>query len=193
VLRLRRPSPESVRRILSEARDATPTYPEIGATNDRPLPAGYRHDEYRIVVGEGQAVFERAVQALRSWQAQLGAGIEVLPADAWVGRDETIVLLIRASGLWATAPCRVVYIIEEPDRFVFAYGTLPGHPERGEVAFAVTLEQTGEVDFRVWSFSHPVDPLARLGAPLTRRIQKLVTHRYLTAVRELARADGSPL
>ena len=37
--------------------------------------------------------------------------------------------------VWATLPCRVIYVDEDPGRFAFAYGTLPGHPERGEVAF----------------------------------------------------------
>ena len=33
------------------------------------------------------------------------------------------------------APCRVVYVVDEPDRRGFAYGTLPGHPEiDGELA-----------------------------------------------------------
>jgi uncharacterized protein (UPF0548 family) len=190
VLQLRRPSPKTMQRLLSEARDATLTYPEVGATKALPMPASYRHNENQITVGRGQDIFERAVHALRGWQAQIGAGIEVVPAEAWVGRDETIILLIRAGGLWASAPCRVVYVIEEPDRFAFAYGTLPGHPERGEVAFEVTRDEAGEVDFRVWSFSRPVDRLARLGAPLTRRIQKRATHRYLTALREAARAES---
>jgi uncharacterized protein (UPF0548 family) len=29
-------------------------------------------------------------------------------------------------------PCRVVYVLDEPERRGFAYGTLPGHPESGE-------------------------------------------------------------
>ncbi|SIP67631.1 hypothetical protein BN9982_740001 [Mycobacterium tuberculosis] len=30
------------------------------------------------------------------------------------------------------APCRVVYVIDEPDVRGFGYGTLPGHPVSGE-------------------------------------------------------------
>jgi uncharacterized protein (UPF0548 family) len=184
VLRLRRPSPTRIEQLLSEARNAAPSYPDVGATRAGPLPTGYRHCEYATRLGEGQPVFERAVQALRGWRAQVDAGIEVIPRDAWVEDGETVVLLIRAAGLWATAPCRVVYVVDEPDVFTFAYATLAGHPESGEAAFAIRRDESGEVTFSVSSFSRPIDPLARLGAPLARRIQTRVNKRYLEALRK---------
>ena len=46
-------------------------------------------------------------------------------------------------------PCRVVYVIDEPSRRGFAYGTLPGHPESGEEAFIVEIDETDEVWFSV--------------------------------------------
>jgi len=99
----------------------------------------------------------------------------------------TVLLLIGVGPLHAVAPCRVVYVVEEPDEFSFAYGTLPGHPERGEVAFTVRLDASGTVTFHVHSFSRAVDPLARLGAPLARRLQQRVTRGYLTALQEAVR------
>ena len=36
-------------------------------------------------------------------------------------------------------PARVVYVVDEPARRGFAYGTLHGHPESGEEAFLVEL------------------------------------------------------
>jgi uncharacterized protein (UPF0548 family) len=94
-----------------------------------------------------------------------------------------VLLLIRAAGLWAAAPCRVVYVRDEPGRFDFAYATLPGHPEQGEAYFSVIRLADGEVVFRVASFSRPVDRLARLARPLSRRIQRRVTLRYLMAIK----------
>jgi uncharacterized protein (UPF0548 family) len=88
--------------------------------------------------------------------------------DASVGENETVILLLRAVGLWAPAPCRVVYVVDQADQFGFAYGTLPGHPEMGEVAFIISRDGAGRIDFRVRSFSRTVEPLARLGAPVTR-------------------------
>ena len=188
MLRVRRPSREDIDRLLSEARAAEPTYPEVGATSDGLFPAGYRHDAYERQLGRGPGVFERAVAALRAWHAQIGAGAEVFPEGARVGDEDTIVMLIRVAGLWAAFPCRVVCLDEGTDRFAFAYGTLPGHPERGEVAFRIECEAEGDVVFRVVSFSRPVDPLARLGSPVARIIQKRVTERYLDALAEAAAA-----
>jgi uncharacterized protein (UPF0548 family) len=152
------------------------------------MPEGYRHDLYQAAVGEGAGVFARAKAALLAWQAQLGAGVEVFPHGSQVEEGATVVLILRA-GLWAPAPCRVVYVIDEPDEAGFAYGTLPGHPERGEAAFTLLRGSDERVEFVVRSFSRRVDPLARLGAPLARLAQTRVTRRYLDAVAEAARAD----
>ena len=179
---LRRPSAAVVAQVLAEAKSAAPTYPEVGATQGAQLPSGYRHDGYERRLGEGAEVFERAAAAVRAWQAQVGAGVELFPPGALVGDEDTVVLLFRVLGLWATLPCRVVYVEQESDRFAFAYGTLPGHPERGEVRFAVEREAGDEIVFRIVSFSRTVDPLARLGSPVTRRIQQRVTERYLDAI-----------
>jgi uncharacterized protein (UPF0548 family) len=187
VLRLRKPSQRALEALLDQARASAPTYAEVGATKSVSLPTGYRHDRYEARVGEGSDVFERSVRALRKWQPQIGAGVEVVPRDAWVDEKETVVLLLRAAGLWAPAPCRVVYVVDEVDQFGFAYGTLPGHPEMGEVAFMISRDSIEQIDFRVTSFSRTVDPLARLGTPVTRWVQKRVTRRYLTALVEAAR------
>lgn len=95
-------------------------------------------------------------------------------------------LLLRAAGLWAPAPCRVVYVVDEPNEVGFAYGTLPGHPETGEAAFTVSRDPSGEVNFVVTSFSRTIDLLARMGAPVARLVQRRVTRRYVTALREAA-------
>ena len=98
------------------------------------------------------------------------------------GRDR--VAAHPGGGLWTVAPFRVVYVVEEPDSFRFAYGTLPGHPERGEASFAVTRNDDDEVFLRLASFSRPVDPVARLAKPLARRIQRRYTLGYLAALRD---------
>jgi uncharacterized protein (UPF0548 family) len=188
-LRLRRPSARQIEDMLAEAKAAAPTYPEVGATKRGRLPAGYRHDTYERPLGRGDEVFERAVDALQAWRAQIGGGAEVFPEGARVGEEDTVALLFRVGGLWAALPCRVVWVDEGPARFAFAYGTLPGHPERGEVAFEIQRAETGDVLFRIVSFSRTVDPLARLASPFTRRTQRRVTERYLGAIAAAA-AEG---
>jgi uncharacterized protein (UPF0548 family) len=83
-------------------------------------------------------------------------------------------------------PCRVVYVINEPSRSGFAYGTLPGHPEKGEEAFVVELSTDGQVHLVIRAFSRPATLLARAGGPLTRAIQELITERYVRALRALS-------
>jgi uncharacterized protein (UPF0548 family) len=76
-------------------------------------------------------------------------------------------------GLWWLNACRVVYVVEEADRFGFAYGTLPDHAGSGEERFLVEWDQaTGLVWYDVLAFSRPRHVLARLGYPWTRRVQK---------------------
>lgn len=72
--------------------------------------------------------------------------------------------------------------MDEPDRVGFAYGTLPGHPECGEQSFVVTRDETGAVWFTIRAFSRPARWFSRLGAPVTRVLQRLATRRYLRAL-----------
>jgi uncharacterized protein (UPF0548 family) len=78
-----------------------------------------------------------------------------------------------------TAPCRVVYVIDEPDRWGFAYGTLPGHHESGEEAFVLHRTDDGRSVLSITAFSRPATALAKLAGPFGRGAQSLITNRYL--------------
>jgi uncharacterized protein (UPF0548 family) len=81
------------------------------------------------------------------------------------------------------APCRVVYVLDEPDRRGFAYGSLPGHAVRGEELFAVRYDPSDDAVYaEVAAFSRPATWWSRLGTPILRLSQHLVTRRYLDAV-----------
>ena len=81
------------------------------------------------------------------------------------------------------APCRVVYVIEEPDRRGFAYGSLPGHAVVGEEMFGVRYDPAdGAVYSEVAAFSRPATWWSRLGSPVLQVAQRVITRRYLTAV-----------
>ena len=161
------------------------TYPEVGATRHGPLPAGYGHVVRDVRLGEGRAVFDAAADGLAGWHMHRRAGFAVTAAAP---AAPGVVAVLRAGWgpLRLTIPCRVVYTVAEEDLRGFAYGTLPGHPERGEEAFLVALTGAGEVRFRIRAFSRPASLLARCGGPLTRRVQHHVTDRYVTALRDLA-------
>jgi uncharacterized protein (UPF0548 family) len=58
------------------------------------------------------------------------------------------------------------------EKFGFAYGTLAEHAERGEERFLVEWHQDDDtVWYDLLAFSKP-GPMARVGYPLARRLQK---------------------
>jgi len=162
------------------------TYPEVGATREGPLPAGYAHAFRDVRLGEGRTTFDRAVEALFDWRMHRAAGFDVssVRGPAAEGLD----VAPRFLGLLPIR-CRVVYVVDRPDRRGFGYGTLPGHPERGEEAFVVSIAPDGEVRFQIRAFSRPASPLVRLGGPVPGLVQRYVTDRYVKALRELSTAE----
>jgi uncharacterized protein (UPF0548 family) len=132
--------------------------------------------------GQGPQVFERSRNQLMAWGVQRGAGL-VVESDA--ARAETgAALTVRLGrGQFAVvAPCRVVYTIQEPDRVGFAYGTLVGHPERGEELFLVERQADDSVTLTIRAFSRPARWYTRLAGPLYRLVQRLIIERYLRAL-----------
>lgn len=87
------------------------------------------------------------------------------------------------------APSEIVYVTDDADRFGFAYGTLPGHPERGEEAFHVMRSTDDEVSFGVIAFSRPADLLGHVGGPVARAVQNRVTNACLEGVRRYVAAE----
>jgi uncharacterized protein (UPF0548 family) len=163
------------------------SYPEVGATAGE-MPAGYRHDRWCADLGEfSQDSFDRAAAALRSWSVQRGAGMTVVPGQE-VRDGAVFALVFRPFGGFVTAAGRVVYVVDEPGRSGFAYGTLPGHPEQGEESFLV-VRRDGRLWFEITAFSRPRHPLARLGWPVTRALQVQVTRRYVGAMRAAVRSE----
>jgi uncharacterized protein (UPF0548 family) len=83
--------------------------------------------------------------------------------------------------------CRIVAIVDEPNRYGFAYGTLSVHPERGEQSFVVSRDDDDNVRLDIVGVSQPAQPLARLAPPLANGIQDRAVRHYLAAMRTLAR------
>lgn len=167
------------------------TYREHGATRDRDLPAGYRHVLRRARLGDGATSFERASEALFGWHVHRGAGLAVLAAPPRPAVGEVVVTRLGPPVLGPIAPCRIVYVVDEPRRRGFAYGTLPGHPASGEEAFLVEWAEDDGVYLNIRAFSRPATITARLGGPVARRIQDIVTDRYVRSLRRLTQTVRS--
>jgi uncharacterized protein (UPF0548 family) len=180
---IRRPGPDRLAELLQQESTNRLTYPEVGATAGE-LPSGYHTIRASIVAGRGDGVFERASEAIRAWAPQRAAGIELLPPRPNLVEGQSLLLSFRSFPFHVTAACRVVYVVDEPDRYGFGYGTLPLHPESGEEAFIVERSGDGEVRFTITAFSRPRVLLSRLGTPVARRVQASVTRRYLEGLVE---------
>jgi uncharacterized protein (UPF0548 family) len=189
VITLGTPGDPTLDRILAELAGSTPTYPEVGATAGSILPAGYRHDRYTAVIGSGGDAFQRAADGLRRWEPHRRAGFRMYPPTPAIEDGLTALGLLRLGLLVVVFGWRVVYTVKEPKRFGFAYGTLPGHPEQGEERFVVEQHDDGSVSYDLVAFSRPVG-WARLGAPLARRIQVQVTHRYLRGLQDFVKGES---
>ena len=157
------------------------SYPEVGASLGE-LPSGYRCFDRTRVIGRGEGDFRRAGQLLMTWQVHRRAGLEVVAA-ARVEEGEDVALTIPLGPVRLRAACRVVATVDEPRRLGFAYGTLAGHPERGEQLFVVEWLPDDAVQLRVRAFSRPARWWSRLGGPVTRRTQDRYVDRYLDALR----------
>jgi uncharacterized protein (UPF0548 family) len=164
------------------------TYDQVGRTSGV-LPDGYHHLNTRMIVGLGTDGFAKAARALFGWQMHLRAGLRVSTSSATVEHDAVVMLGIGAGSFRLNAPCRVVYIIDEPNRQGFAYGTLPGHPESGEEAFVVERANDDTVRFSITAFSRPASDLAKLAGPLGRIAQRRMTARYLRTLAEATEHD----
>lgn len=162
------------------------TYPDVGATREDLLPPGYAQMERSAVIGRGEEVFRRAVAAVFDWRMQRSIGLRVR-ADGPPTEPGTVVVL--TAGLpWAgyDIPCRVVWAQTSGPEQGFGYGTLPGHPESGEECFVVRIHDSDEVAFTTRVFSRLATPLARLGGPVSRAVQRAAVERYVQAVRKAA-------
>lgn len=145
-----------------------------------------QHSHVCVRVGKGRAAFDLAADAVMTWQVQRGAGLQVQASEtpAVVGAVAVVRLGVGPVGI--NGPNRVVAVVEESRRRGFAYGTLEGHPEKGEQAFLVEIDDEETVTFTVRSFTKTDSLLALLGGPLNVRVQDQIAERYLMALLEAA-------
>jgi uncharacterized protein (UPF0548 family) len=162
------------------------TYAEVGATRD---PDGHPTDAVTIAerasLGD-ESVFERAADFVLGFGMQRSAGFEVVSPEATAREGLDVTLRARFGPLRIVAPTRVVYVIDEPDRRGFAYGTLPGHPESGEEAFIVE-RRDGCTFVEVRAFSRHGRWFTKLGAPVARHVQRRTTRQYVESVKRAAK------
>jgi len=193
------------------------SYAAVGGTKAPDLlsypPVGYRPYEGRARIGQGDARWEFAWNAVLTWGIQRRAGFRVTltdtpaavtdltytpvrfddegepitaavvgvtdqPGEHLIAPGDTALLGIPFGPFRVGAPARVVYVVDEPDRKGFAYGTIAGHPESGEESFIVERGPDGTVWLEIRAFSRPSNAFWWIVYPVLRMSQAFYTHRY---------------
>lgn len=161
------------------------TYAPVGGTKAAHLleapPVGFRPRERRARIGHGDERWRYACSEVLSWGVKRRSGFQVKALDGNGGLvcpGDTAMLHFGP----LREPVRVVYVVDEPDRVGFGYGTLEGHPLQGEECFVVEHRDDGSVWLVVRSFSRPSTRFWRAMAPAVRVAQSLLTRRYLSAL-----------
>ena len=126
-------------------------------------------------------MFDRAADAIRHWRVHEGAGL-IVQANGAPRLNAVVAMAAPLPVGWIEVVCRVVDVVDEPDRFGFTYGTLPVHPEQGEESFTAVLLPDSGVVFEIVAASRPRQLAARAAPPLARRLQRAATNRYLAAM-----------
>lgn len=197
---LGRPSDDRLDRTLADVRGTPLTYPDVGLTAElvavgatgvagATVPAGYRMVQAVRTIGAGDGDLAAACDGIRTWQLHRRQGFTVAPSMPPLAEGTEVVTAVPLAGpVHVLAACRIVWTVDDPGRFGFAYGTLSVHPASGEEAFVVERTADGEVRARVVAFSRPHHPLVRLGGPVARRQQARATEGYLDAIEQHVRA-----
>ncbi|MEU0623148.1 DUF1990 domain-containing protein [Streptomyces rubiginosohelvolus] len=168
---------------------STLTYPEVGATRLGPLPRGYHHLHHSTRVGRGAADFAAAGAAITEWRMHRASGARVKASARRAEPGGDVRVSLGLGPLRFTAPCEVIWTAYGEDgRTGFGYGTLAGHPERGEECFVVDLADDGTVWFTVLAFSRPASWYTRLAGPLVPVVQHWYARRLGRTLRRIVAA-----
>lgn len=170
-------------------------YPGIGGTEHGVAPVGYDRVLEEASLGTGLGVYRRVADGILGWELQRRAGLTVRADSPRAVPGAHVVSGFGVGPFRLPAPCQVVWAREPapggvPQSAGFGYGTLPGHPARGEESFEVEINSHGEVWLRIRAFSRPANWFYAAGGLVTRAAQRHVTSRYIEGARTLA-AEGT--
>ena len=171
-------------------------YPGIGSTEDgrrrrastgpRPAPTWAR----------AIATYRRVADGILTWQIQRRSGLRVRTEirDRGARRPDCQRLrrrpvpdqrALRGRVGPPPGPRRTAR-----SRRASATARCPGHPERGEEAFEVSIDDAGAVTFTITAFSGTPTGSTLPAGPWPGRAQRLITSRYLRSAQELAAGES---
>ncbi len=182
-LSLSQPTIADLEAIRLEHLNLPLSYGAVGATLRGERPRGYFHDTCTVDLGRGDSTFEAAQVALRAWSAHRGAHITVVAVDAPIEVGTVVTMTLPVLGIHVHADCRIVAVVDKPDAYGFAYGTLTTHPETGEESFVIRRALDGGVSFTVTAFSRPGELVPWCGLPVVRALQHRAAREFLDGMK----------
>lgn len=168
---LRKPSADRITAFLAWQVQAPFSYPHVGKTREQP-PSDYVLDHRRACLGKGPEAFAAGCSALRAWKMFDLGWVEACPTQTPIEVGSVVGILAYCGVAWCLNACRIVYVVNEPRRFGFAYGTLPAHVESGEERFLIEWLEDDTVWYDLLAFSRPAHWTVKLCYPIARRFQK---------------------
>ena len=170
-------------------------YPGIGSTEHGQAPEGFPCLVSQAYLGDGPALYRRVAQGILTWQLQKRSGLRIRTDSGAVVPGARVVNGFGVGPFRINAPCEVVWVRRPvpgggPQRAGFGYGTLPGHPVRGEESFEVEIDAEGRVFLKITAFSRPSNWFYAAGSALAGRAQRHVTSRYIGSAHELAAGES---
>lgn len=190
------PAPAARDAFLSSRQNLSISYPEkMDTTADfaekrrSALGRKYNYDENRILLGMGSGVFIHAKTALRQWQMFPKPWTSIAPEQAPIRTGQKVGVFFRLLGCWWWNSSEIVYTINEPQQFGFAYGTLPGHVEQGEERFMVEMMANGEVWYSIKAFSRPAYWFVWLMSPYARSQQRRFVRNSMAQMKAMVTAN----
>jgi uncharacterized protein (UPF0548 family) len=171
-----RPTDQEIREFIKNLADSAYSYNDVGASASL-VPPSYTLDHNRVRLGAGTNVWEAAIKAINSWEMFNLGWVQLCWPETPIHAGCDVAVLVRHYGFYSLNGARIVYVMNDQGpatkRFGFAYGTLTDHAESGEERFMVEWNHEDDsVCYDVLAFSRPKQLLARLGYPLSRRLQK---------------------
>ena len=179
---LQRPSDRQIQSLLAAQQHSSFSYSPLELTRSSSL-AGYTVDHNRVQLGSGAEAFSAGVRAIQQWKMFDLGWVHLFSDQTSIESGATVAIVVNHLRFWSINACRIVYVIEESDRYGFAYGTLAEHAERGEERFMVEHNREDDgVWYDIFAVSKP-GPMAKLAYPFTRTLQKRFARDSLQAMR----------
>jgi uncharacterized protein (UPF0548 family) len=186
LIHIGRPTPQLLQRLLELAASSELSYAEVGATLRNEVPDGYRSSGTEQLLGTGDTLWTAACAALDDW-AMFKMPWVMMPPNERPFVGQNVAFASQQLGFWSLHSCRVVGVVNEPERHGFAYGTLATHAMRGEELFTVERRQD-TVYFCIRKFALASHPLLRMMQPVSGRIQARFDRDATTAMKAGIRA-----